>query len=175
MFVLRLSVTIELVRNVRFLNSPKVLLIDETGKNLGELESISALRKAREAGLDLILINRATVPPVCRIGNLGKLKYEATKRQKANRKREQETKTLKIRPDTQTHDLDIDVRKAKEFLLRGDKVKIECRFRNREIEHPHLGHAKIEYIITQLEGVGKVEKNCELIMRSMVAIIAPKS
>jgi len=112
---------------------------------------------------------------VCRIGNLGKLKYEANKKLKETKKRVQAIKTLKIRPCTHKHDLDTEARKAKEFLIRGDKVKIECRFRPRELSHPHLGKQNIEYILSQLEEVGKVEKNCELIMRSMIVIIAPKN
>jgi translation initiation factor IF-3 len=119
-------------------------------------------------------MNKSTIPPVCRIGNLGKMKYEASKKQKENRKHIQEVKTLKSRPCTQKHDLDIEVKHAREFLLKGDKVKLECRFRRREISFPKLGQANIEYIISQLEDIGKVEKNCELVMKSMVAILAPK-
>jgi len=113
-------------------------------------------------------------PPVCKIGNYGKLKYEQDKKNKENKKRVQETKTLKIRPVTQEHDLDIEVRRAKEFLARGDKVKIECFFRRREAQYPELGKRNIEYILSKLTDVCKIEKNCEMVVRSMIAIIAPK-
>jgi translation initiation factor IF-3 len=102
------------------------------------------------------------------------MKYEANKKQRENRKREPELKTLKVRPGTQKHDLDIEVKKAREFLVRGDKVKFECRFRNREINFPDLGKQNIEYIISHLLDIGKVEKQCELVMRSMIAVVVPK-
>lgn len=166
-------ITIDIVRNTRFLNSPKVRLIDENGTNLGEVDSGVALKRARETGLDLILVNKATNPPVCKIANFGKLKYEAKKKSKENKQKVQELKTIKLRPNIHKHDLDIDVAQAKKFLLKGDKVKLECRFRRRELSHPEIGRQKIDYIISQLNDVGKVEKNCELVMTSIVAILAP--
>jgi translation initiation factor IF-3 len=134
-------------------------LIDEEGTNLGIVDSRFAMNKAKNADLDLIVVNKTATPPVCRIGNYGKMKYEANKKQ---------------RPGTQKHDLDIEVKKAREFLIRGDKVKFECRFRNREINFPDLGKQNIEYIISNILDVGKVEKPCELVMRSMIAIVVPK-
>jgi translation initiation factor IF-3 len=149
-------------------------LIDEEGTNLGIVDSRFAMNKAKNADLDLIVVNKTATPPVCRIGNYGKMKYEANKKQRENKKREPDLKTLKVRPGTQKHDLDIEVKKAREFLIRGDKVKFECRFRNREINFPDLGKQNIEYIISNILDVGKVEKPCELVMRSMIAIVVPK-
>lgn len=118
-------------------------------------------------------MNKSTTPPVCRLGNLGKLKYEANKSKDKNRKREQEVKTLKLRPGTHKHDLDIEVRKAKEFLLKGDKVKLECRFKFREQAHPHLGKANLDYIYEELKDICKIEKPHEMFGKSMILIIVP--
>jgi translation initiation factor IF-3 len=141
---------------------------------LGEIDSYEALKLAREKSLDLILVQRACHPPVYKIGDLGKIRYELEKRQKESRKREPEIKTLKIRPNTHKHDLDIEIKKAREFLTRGDRVRLECRFRSREISFPDLGKANLEYIMAALADISKIEKNCELEMRIMLAILAPK-
>lgn len=141
---------------------------------MGEIESHIAIRRAREKGLDLILLNKNATPPVCKIGNYGKLTYEAEKKQKENKRREQETKILRVRPNTHKHDLDIEIAQAKKFILRGDKVRFECRFKAREIAFPHLGKNNLEYMVEQLTDISKIDSSCELVSRTMSITISPK-
>lgn len=162
---------IEIVRNVRFLQSKKVLLIDETGTNLGEYDSYKALLEARSRELDLILVTR-TNPPVCKIGDLGKLRYEADKKKPP--KKTPELKILNIRPATATHDLDTEVTLAKKFLLKGSKVKIICKFRPRQLKSQELGRTRLDYIVDALKDVSKVEKPFELVGLELSIVLGPK-
>lgn len=123
----------------------------------------------------MILVNRSTKPPVCKLGDYGKLKYESNKKQRENKKREQETKTLRIRPSTGKHDLDIDIRKAESFLQKGDKVKLECRFRRRELSHPEIGRQKLDYMVEALTSLSTIEKNCSLAGNVMTVLLTPNN
>lgn len=133
-----------------------------------------ALNLAREDGLDLILVTDTATPPVCRIADYGKMKYLESKRKRENHKKVQDTKGLKISPRISDHDLSITQRKAKEFLEDGDKVKITCQFRKRELVHPEQGMERLKRLAEQLSEVGVLESGPALEGRAMLMMLRPK-
>lgn len=155
------------------MNSPQILLIDSDSGNNSVVETYIAFREAKNMGMDLILLTRNAELPVCKYGDYGRLHYEQEKRQKENKQKVQKLKTLRVRPCTQAHDLDIEVRKATEFIKKGDKVRIECRFKSREIEHPELGLSNINYIIEKLGDAVKIDKAPELMGKIMSIVVSP--
>ena len=150
-----------------------MLLIDEHGKNLGIFDTHKAFYEAKNKDLDLILMNKTASPPVCKIGDYGKINYDLEKMRKENRKREQKLKTLRIHPDTHKHDLDTECKKAYKFIEKGDKVKFECRFKSREIAHPEFGVQNLEYIIEKLASISKIESQIELTGKIMTVVLSP--
>lgn len=151
-------------------------MIDATGENRGVLPSEEALRLAAEAGLDLVEISPTVSPPVCKILDYGRFKYEEQKRQSQARARQKTTTTkeIKMRPNTDTHDYEVKMRKVDEILASGDKVRLVIRFRGREMTHPELGRDLLQKILKRLEGAIRVEQQSRMEGRQMVAIIAPK-
>ena len=131
---------------------------------------------AEEAGLDLVEISPNAVPPVCKIMDFGKYKYEQQKREAEARKKQKiiEIKEIKFRPGTDTHDYDVKMRSVKKFLEEGDKVKITLRFRGREMAHQELGLDLLKRVAGDIEDVGKVENWPKLEGRQMVMMIGPK-
>ena len=130
---------------------------------------------AEEAGLDLVEISPNATPPVCKIMDFGKYKYEQQKRESEARKKQKiiEVKEIKFRPNTDKHDYDVKMRSVMKFLDEGDKVKITLRFRGREMAHQELGRALLERVATDVEGVGKVENMPKMEGRQMIMIIGP--
>jgi len=133
------------------------------------------MEMAAEAGLDLVEISPNAEPPVCKIMDFGKYKYETQKKEAEARKKQKiiEIKEIKFRPGTDTHDYDVKMRNVVKFLENGDKVKITLRFRGREMAHMELGRELLQRISTDLEDIGKVESMPRLEGRQMVMMIGP--
>ena len=130
---------------------------------------------AEQAGLDLVEISPTAEPPVCKIMDFGKFKYETQKREAEARKKQKiiEIKEVKFRPNTDTHDYEVKMRSVVKFLENGDKVKVTLRFRGREMAHQNLGRELLERVAADVESVGKVESMPKLEGRQMVMMIGP--
>ena len=155
---------------------PEVRVIDADGSMLGVLQTHEALRKAQDQGLDLVEVNPKSDPPVCKILDFGKYKYEE-KKKAGEAKRKQtvvEIKEVKLRPKTDDHDLAFKVRAARRFLEAGHKVKFTVRFRGREITHPEKAQEQLNYVIQQTEDLSNVETRAMMEARTMTVLIAPK-
>nr|WP_231879057.1 translation initiation factor IF-3 [Rhodobacter xanthinilyticus] len=146
------------------------------GENVGVVTPQRALMMAEEAGLDLVEISPTAVPPVCKIMDYGKFKYEQQKREAEARKKQKiiEIKEVKFRPGTDTHDYEVKMRSVMRFLEDGDKVKITLRFRGREMAHQQLGLELLNRVKDDVGEAGKVESMPKLEGRQMVMMIAPK-
>ena len=131
---------------------------------------------AEEAGLDLVEISPNATPPVCKIMDFGKYKYEQQKRESEARKKQKiiEVKEVKFRPNTDTHDYDVKMRNVFRFLANGDKVKITLRFRGREMTHQQLGRDLLERVASDIEAVGRVEDMPKMEGRQMIMMIGPQ-
>ena len=155
---------------------PEVLVIGPDGNKLGVLQTHEALRMAQEQGLDLVEINPKSDPPVCKILDFGKYKYEEKKKQAQARRNQAvvEIKEIKLRPKTDDHDIDFKTRAARRFLEAGHKVKFTVRFRGREITHPEKAHEQLDVILKALEDVANVETRPTMEARAMSIVVAPK-
>ncbi|WP_424813774.1 translation initiation factor IF-3 [Roseococcus sp. YIM B11640] len=155
---------------------PQVRLIDESGEMLGVLSIRDALYKAYQAGLDLLEISPNAVPPVCKITDYGKFKYEQQKKANEARKKQKvvEIKEIKVRPNIDDHDYEVKMKQAKSFIGEGDKVKVTLRFRGREMAHQELGVKLLERIRNELTELVKVEQMPRLENRQMIMVLAPK-
>jgi translation initiation factor IF-3 len=154
----------------------QVRLIDAENVNHGVVARDDALRRAAEAGLDLVEVNSNTRPPVCRIMDFGKFKYEQNKKARESKAKQHraQIRTVRLRPKTDPHMLDIRVKKAREFLERGDKVQLMILFRGREMAHQELGIRHCEAVAKQLEDIGKVEAPPRMEGRRMSMLIGRK-
>jgi translation initiation factor IF-3 len=155
---------------------PEVRVIDADGSMLGVLQTHEALRKAQEQNLDLVEVNPKSDPPVCKILDFGKYKYEE-KKKAGEAKRKQtvvDIKEIKLRPKTDDHDLDFKVRAARRFLEAGHKVKFTVRFRGREITHPEKAQEQLTYVTQQTEDLANIETRPMMEARAMTVVIAPK-
>lgn len=134
------------------------------------------MQMADEAGLDLVEISPNANPPVCKIMDYGKFKYETQKREAEARKKQKtiDIKEVKFRPGTDTHDYDVKMRNVVKFLNEGDKVKITLRFRGREMAHQQLGAELLKRVAADVEEIGKVENMPKLEGRQMVMMIGPR-
>src|SRR5512138_1376731 len=155
---------------------PEVRVVAEDGSNLGVLSTEAALRRAQEVGLDLVEVNPKATPPVCKILDFGKYKYEEKKRAREAKRKQTivEVKEIKLRPKTDDHDLDTKVRAARKFLEAGNKVKIVCRFRGREITHPERARMQLDFLVSKLEDLANVEQRPAMEARTMAVLVAPK-
>ena len=154
----------------------EVRLIDENGENRGVISIREALQLAADAGLDLIEISPQAVPPVCKILDFGKYKYEMQKR-KAEAKKNQkviEIKELKLRPMIDTHDYEVKIKQAKKFLGEGNKVKFTMRFKGREMNTSNLGQDVLHRILDDLEGLYKLDSEPKMEGRQMMMLISPE-
>ncbi|MCL2673326.1 MAG: translation initiation factor IF-3 [Alphaproteobacteria bacterium] len=150
-------------------------LIGADGSNIGVITTREALRMARDAGMDLVEISPGVVPPVCKILDFGKFKYESQKRKNEARKKQKtiDIKELQLSPNTQEHDFQVRIRSAKRFLEDGDKVKFIIRFRGRDIAYQNRGVAIMERICELLKDLAKVEVAPKAEGRQMMMIITP--
>lgn len=158
------------------IGSPQVRLIDAEGENRGVVSKVEALELAVDSGLDLVEISPHADPPVCKILDYGKYKYEAQKRKNEARKKQKviEVKEIKMRPNIDVHDYDVKMRSIQKFLGEGDKVKVTMRFRGREMAHQELGMKVLERVRNDLGEAAKVEQLPKMEGRQMIMVMAPK-
>ena len=157
------------------IESSELRLIGAEGENIGVVTPQRALVLADEAGLDLVEISPNSMPPVCKIMDFGKYKYEQQKRESEARKKQKviEVKEIKFRPGTDTHDYEVKMRNVFKFLENGDKVKITLRFRGREMAHQNLGRELLERVAEDVQEMGKVENMPKMEGRQMTMMIGP--
>jgi translation initiation factor IF-3 len=153
----------------------EVRLIDENGEMVGVVSRSTALERAQAAGLDLVEVSPTADPPVCKILDYGKFKYEAQKKASAARRKQRviDVKEIKMRPNIDSNDYNIKMRKIHEFLTEGDKVKVTLRFRGRELAHQDLAMSLLERVRDELGETAKVEQFPKMEGRQMVMIMAP--
>ena len=157
------------------INAHEVQVINSDGKNLGVVSTKEAIELAKQQGLDLIEISPKANPPVCKIIDMGKFKYEAQKKaNKAKKKQKKiELKEIKLRPVTEVHDYNFKLKNAQKFLAKGDKVKFTIRFKGRELMHSNLGNDLMNRIQEDIKSVGKVEMSPKFEGRQMIMVIQP--
>jgi translation initiation factor IF-3 len=153
-----------------------VQLIDDEGNNRGEVAIEDAIALAEEAGLDLVEISPNANPPVCKILDLGKLKYQTQKKAAEARKKQKtvEVKEIKMRPNIDTHDYEVKMKAMNRFFDSGDKVKVTLRFRGREMAHQQLGMQLLQKVKDDTVEIAKVEAEPKLEGRQMMMVLAPK-
>ncbi len=158
------------------IRAPEIRLIGADGENVGVVSPARAMQMAEEAGLDLVEISPNAEPPVCKIMDFGKFKYEQQKREAEARKKQHiiEIKEIKFRPGTDTHDYEVKMRSVQKFLEEGDKVKVTLRFRGREMAHQELGLELLNRVAADVTEIGKIENMPKLEGRQMVMMIAPR-
>src|SRR6201988_4099383 len=154
----------------------EVQLIDQTGHNHGPTDIQIALARAQEAGLDLVEIAPNSVPPVCKILDYGKYKYQAQKKAAEARKKQKvvEVKEIKLRPMIDDHDYDVKMRSIQRFFEEGDKVKVTLRFRGREMAHQDLGYKLLDRVKTDTAKIAKIEQEPRFEGRQVVMVLAPR-
>jgi len=154
----------------------EIRLIDENGQNVGIVGRAEALERAVTAGLDLVEISPDAEPPVCKILDYGKFKYQEQKKAAEARKNQKivEIKEIKMRPSIDEHDYDVKMRAIKRFFEEGDKVKVTLRFRGREMAHQEFGYQLLQKVKGDLVDLSKVESEPRLEGRQMVMVLAPK-
>ena len=157
------------------ISSPEVQVIASDGQNLGILNTNEAIVKAKNEGLDLIEISPNAKPPVCKIMDMGKFKYDAQKKANLAKKNQKiiALKEIKMRPVTETHDYEFKVKNAKKFIAKGDKVKFTIRFKGRELQHSHLGSELMTKIKEDMKDIGKVELDPKFDGKQMIMVIQP--
>ena len=155
---------------------PEVRVIAADGEQLGVISTDEARRIAKEQDLDLVEVNPKARPPVCKIMDYGRFKYEEKKKQNEAKKRQTqvELKEIKLRPKTDDHDIAFKVKHVRRFLEEGNKVKLTVRFRGREITHPETAKRQIDIIIDEVQDICIVENAGRMEGRTMTAILAPK-
>ena len=158
------------------IRAPRVLVIDDAGNKLGEFLTDDAILLAQDRRLDLIEVSPNSRPPVCKLGDYGKMKYEKKKKEAAARKTQTTitVKEIKLRPKTDQHDFDVKLKHTRKFLDNGDKVKITVRFRGREMAHREIGEQQCMRIANACEDLATVEAHPRMDGRQMFLILAPK-
>jgi translation initiation factor IF-3 len=158
------------------IRSREVRLIDETGQNVGVVSRFDALERATAAGLDLVEISPDAQPPVVKILDYGKFKYQEQKKAAEARKKQKivEIKEIKMRPNIDDHDYDVKMRAIRRFFEEGDKVKVTLRFRGREMAHTELGMDLLRRVKADLLEISKVESEPKFEGRQMIMVLAPK-
>jgi translation initiation factor IF-3 len=154
----------------------EVRLIDQNGQNVGIVSTAEAMKRAGEAGLDLVEISPDASPPVAKILDFGKYKYQEQKKAAEARKRQKvvEIKEIKMRPSIDDHDYDVKMRSIRRFFGDGDKVKVTLRFRGRELSHQEIGWQVLQRVKADTEAIAKVESEPRMEGRQMVMVLAPR-
>ncbi|MDX2290110.1 MAG: translation initiation factor IF-3 [Hyphomicrobiaceae bacterium] len=155
----------------------EIRLIDETGENVGVVSRFDAMERAQTAGLDLVEISPGAEPPVCKIMDYGKFKFEQQKKAAEARKKQKivEIKEIKMRPAIDDHDYIVKIKAIRRFFEEGDKVKVTLRFRGREMAHQELGMQVLQRVKAELDEIAKVESEPRLEGKQMVMVLAPRS
>ncbi|RZO47885.1 MAG: translation initiation factor IF-3 [Candidatus Pelagibacterales bacterium] len=157
------------------IRSSEVQVISSDGNNLGTLATQEAINIAKQEGLDLIEISPNAKPPVCKIIDIGKYKYDLQKKANKAKKKQKiiNLKEIKLRPVTEIHDYNFKIKNAQKFLEKGDKVKFTVKFKGREMQHTHLGNKLMDRIINDTAQLGKVEVRPKLEGRQIIMIVQP--
>jgi len=157
------------------IRAPKVRLIGKDGSQVGVVDIYQALTQAQQDGLDLVEISPNAKPPVCKIIDYGKFRYQMTKKERESKKAQHQAKLkeIKVKPNIDEHDLLVKIKHAREFIEKGNKVRVTCMFRGREMARPELGHRVTNRIIEELEGVAQVESPPKLMGRNLSLVLAP--
>lgn len=150
-------------------------VIGKDGEQLGILSLLEALARAEEAGLDLVEISQSSDPPVCKIIDFGKFRYQQTKKERESKKAQHQVKVkeIKLKPNTDDHDLQVKLRHAREFIMKGNKVRIVCVFRGREMMHTEFGEKAIQRMCDDLSDIAAPESPAKMLGRSLAVILAP--
>jgi translation initiation factor IF-3 len=161
----------------RQIRAPEVRVIDEKGEMIGTMTVPDAIKRAEEVGLDLVEVSPNATPPVCKIIDFGKYKYEVQKKKNEARKKQKvvSVKEIKLRPNIDPHDLGIKTRQMKGFLADGDKVKVTLRFRGREMAHIELGRALLDKVKDEFGDTAKLELHPRMEGRQMIMILSPQT
>lgn len=159
----------------REIRAPKVRVIGPTGEQVGVLALHEALAMAEQEGLDLVEISAGSNPPVCKIINYGKFRYDQTKRERESKKAQHQVKIkeIKLKPNISTNDLEVKVTHIREFIAKGNKVKISCMFRGREMAHTEIGEKLMRKLCDDLENIATPEGPIKLFGRSLLIVLAP--
>jgi len=154
---------------------PKVRLIDENGNQVGVVDREEAMRMAKNASLDLVEVVPNSSPPVCKIIDYGKFRYDQTKREKESKKASHQIKVkeIKVKPNIDTHDLNTKIKRARDFIIKGNKVKITCMFRGREMAHPEIGENLVRRVIEELSDIATAESPLKRMGRILTTVVAP--
>lgn len=154
----------------------QVRVIDDEGKQLGVIETVDALALASHKGLDLVEIAPNQRPPVCRILDFGKYKYELKKKEQASRKKQHQgqVKEVRVRPKIAEHDIQVKVRRARRFIEQGDKVQLNCLFRGREMAHKDVARKVLDHVFGLLEDIAKIEVQPHMEGRRMIMLVSKK-
>ena len=157
------------------ISSPDVQVITSDGENLGVISTNEAISMAKNQGLDLIEIAPKAKPPVCKIMDIGKYKYDQQKKANKAKKNQKkiELKEIKLRPVTEVHDYSFKIKNAQKFLSKGDKVKFTIKFKGRELQHKNLGNELMDKIKADMENIGKVELQPKFDGKQMIMVVQP--
>jgi translation initiation factor IF-3 len=158
----------------RQIRVPEVRLIDQNSKQVGVVRVEEARRLAEEAGLDLVEVSPMAQPPVCRILDYGKFRYDQRKKDRHGRGHASQLKELRVRPTIDKHDLDYRLKQGRQFLMEGHKVQVVCVFRGRQMEHPEHGHRVMEEVAATLSDISKIEAFPRMLGRRMTMLLAHK-
>jgi translation initiation factor IF-3 len=161
----------------RRIRVPEVRVIGSDGSQVGIVPTHEALRMAEDQGLDLVEVSPRAVPPVCRIMDFGRFKYQESKKEKASRKHQSTVviKEIKFRPKTDTHDLDFKLKHIRRFLGEGNKVRLMIVFRGREIVHPETGQAMLDLVSKEVAEISVIEQRPLMEGRRMVMVLGPRA
>ncbi|MDF2577072.1 MAG: infC [Chlamydiales bacterium] len=165
----------ETLRINKKITTLKLRVIDQDGEQLGILSRDEALNLAVEAGLDLVEIVPKAVPPVCKIIDYGKYRYDQTKREKENLKAQHQIKVkeIKLKPNTDEHDIEFKLKHVRDFLEKGNKVKITCTFRGREMMHPQIGEKMVQKMCEAVEDLAIAESPMKMMGKTLTTVLAP--
>jgi translation initiation factor IF-3 len=159
----------------REIRAPKIRVIGADGTQVGVMTVPQALQAAEEAGLDLVEVSPNAEPPVCKIVDYGKYRYQQTKKEKESKKAQHQVKVkeIKLKPNIDKHDLDVKLKHAREFILKGDKVRVTCTFRGRELMYTEKGQEVINYLCEQLADVASPESPPKMLGKILSTVLAP--
>lgn len=157
------------------IRAPKVRLIGKDGKQIGVVSLADAQMQAKQASLDLVEISPNATPPVCKIIDYGKFRYQMTKKERESKKAQHQAKLkeIKVKPNIDEHDLQVKIKRAREFIEKGNKVRVTCMFRGREMARPELGQKVVHRIVEELRDTAQTESPPKQMGRNYSLVLAP--